>query len=303
MKKLFCIIVVLMICSNLLSQNISSLISDALERHIEMENDGINEVSKKIYVTPYLFQINKNILPKKTGNTKINWLISKRQILEFMKKREREKCKEDYYRNAYTINMDLENNNVVIYVQFRRPLGGIDGADSRIEYKYDTILNEYIFKKITYNKFREEDRIGLLKQNSIYNELFQKHFSLLQTKNKYNDTIDVIYYHDKFPFIYNPDIPQSVFNIPISIIDYFNFDYGYKMRYNKKYVLSIDMSFNEKGNILIYFRDIYCVGDMEYDYEKIFYPNRMLREESYSKFELKYNSVKQSYDIISHTFF
>ncbi|MCH3923832.1 MAG: hypothetical protein LKE30_02800 [Bacteroidales bacterium] len=199
--------------------------------------------------------------------------------------------------------MDLENNNVVIYVQFRRPLGGIDGADSRIEYKYDTILNEYIFKKITYNKFREEDRIGLLKQNSIYNELFQKHFSLLQTKNKYNDTIDVIYYHDKFPFIYNPDIPQSVFNIPISIIDYFNFDYGYKMRYNKKYVLSIDMSFNEKGNILIYFRDIYCVGDMEYDYEKIFYPNRMLREESYSKFELKYNSVKKSYDIISHTFF
>jgi hypothetical protein len=65
MKKLFCIIVVLMIYSNLLSQNISSLISDALERHIEMENDGINEVSKKIYVTPFLFQINKNILPKK----------------------------------------------------------------------------------------------------------------------------------------------------------------------------------------------------------------------------------------------
>lgn len=54
-----------MIYSNLLSQNISSLISDALERHIEMENDGINEVSKKIYVTPFLFQINKNILPKK----------------------------------------------------------------------------------------------------------------------------------------------------------------------------------------------------------------------------------------------
>ncbi|MFA7082225.1 MAG: hypothetical protein WC135_06385 [Bacteroidales bacterium] len=304
MKRIFCIIILFIGGFHLQSQNISNMISHSLDSHIHQvyeEKDSIIFSKKKIYVMPFLFYIDKNILPTTLKDSKIVWLTNKRQIRKIRKKK-----KDEIYRGFFSLNMSLEDNgNIVIYIQNQLKYY-IDGAKSRFEYKYYCDSNQYILikheyicdadYKIIYEKHVNDKSIS----SSIYKELLKKHLLSQQTKDKYNDTINIVYYDDKFAFKYTVDMPNSICKKPINKIYHYDFEDFYKTKYENKYLLSIDVSINKKGNVIVFLRDIYCNG--KFDYDKKIYPNDLIKEVSYSKFELKYNCKKNNFDIISHEY-
>lgn len=304
MKRIFCIIILFIGGFNLQSQNISNMITNSLASHIHSvyENkDSIIFKQKKVYVMPFLFSIDKNILPTTLRNSEIVWLTNKRQIRKI-----RDKKKDEIYRGFFSLNMSLEDNgNIVIYIQDQLKYY-IDGAKSRFEYKYYCDSNQYILIKHEYMcdadyKIIDEKHVNdKLRSSSIYKELFQKHLLSQQTKDKYNDTINIVYYDDKFAFKYIADMPKSICKMAINKIFHYDFEDSYETKYKNKYLLSIDVSINKKGNVIVFFRDIYCNG--KFDYDKKIYPNDLIKEVSYSKFELKYNCEKDNFDIISHEY-
>ena len=304
MKRIFCIIVLLIGGLNLQSQNISDMITNSLITHIHQvyeERDSIIFSKKKIYVMPFLFYIDKNILPTTLKDSKIVWLTNKKQIRKI-----RMKSRDEKYRGFYSLNMSLEDNgNIIIYVQNQLKYY-IDGAKSRFEYKYYCDSNKYslikyeYFCDADYKTIYKKDVIDKFKSNSIYEELFQKHIFSQQVKDKYKDTINLVYYYDKFLFKYSIALPENIHNIPINKVSRIEFKELYKTKYQNKYLLSIDVSMNKKGNLIVYFRDIYCNG--KFDNDKNEYPNDLIKEDGYSKFELKYNCEKDNFDIISHEY-
>lgn len=304
MKKIICIIVLLVIGFNMQSQNISKMIERSLDSHIKMvyeDSDSIVFKKKKLYIMPFLFNIDKDILPIHLRASKLISLTKEREI-----RKVRNKKRSDKYRGFFSLNMGLENNgNLVVYIQEQLKYY-IDGVCSRFEYRYCCDSNYYLLVKQEYHCDKEFETIyeknveDKLISSGLYTELFDKHFLSQQTKDKYSDTVNIVHYDDKFYFKYSSEMPKYISSMPVNILYHNEIEDFYDTKYKDKYLLSIDVSINKKGNVLVYLRDIYCNG--EWDYIGKTYANSILKEYSYSEFELEYNCDKNRFDIIAEDY-
>ncbi len=268
MKKQLLFLALLM-CLNIeypIAQNTSlnDVITDAVESYICFRDKFDNDIEAKWgrppinnekysvrYVLPELIGAQKLRFPanSKDGKLRLVWATSQSKAKRLICKR-----RNSYYKWYYMVSLSIEDGELVVYVMtgYHGKVG--ETLQGRFSYGIkDGIFllhtTDYIWLDVE-RTYHNSD-VGKIIDPQTEGEMFSVFFEDAHTIETFSDTIDVLQSITKWRKCCMPE-KRGVFYTYQSLLSDTMFS-----TWTKPF-LSIDYTFNQQGDVLVYFRTIYC---------------------------------------------
>lgn len=226
---------------------------DSIDNDFEMSwgRPPLVRAFRRRYVLPELIGV-KNIqfAPNtKTDNISLVWIKSPLRVKKLLSKWRSKK-----YQGYYLTSLNIENGEIVIYVmtgcqgktgetlQGRFSYGIKDG-----ELELHTIEYQWTETQTTYHNPNVEKIVSL----QAYEEMFTIFFNDSTTIETFSDTIDILRSVTQWKDVHFPEKNDVHYT-------YRSFVSEKEFSNRRKPFLAVNYSFNQQGDILVYFRTIFC---------------------------------------------
>lgn len=245
------------------TSNLQGIIRESVESYIKYRDSVDIEIDKRLglqttdrnnwkrYVLPELIGADNLFFSCnfESDGVPLVWVTKKRDVKRLLKKK-----RSDDYSWYYRVSINIEDDEFVVYVMtgFQRKVG--ETLQGRFSYglkdgslSLHTVDYQWTDIKQTYNNPNIgkvmashilEDMISLWKEDSI-------------TRKTFSDTVDVLQSITNWRDSYLPEMSATSFT-------YLTFLSTRILSTRVNPFLSIDCTFNQQGELLVYFRTIYC---------------------------------------------
>lgn len=226
---------------------------DSIDNDLELKwgRPPLDRTFRRRYVLPELIGV-KNIQftpSSKTDNYSLVWAKSSLRTKGLLLKG-RSKNYQGYYQTSFNI----ENGEIVVYV-----MTGLQGKTGETlhgrfsyglkdgDFELHTIEYQWTDTQVTYNNPNVEKVVS----QQTYEEMFTVFFGDSITIKTFSDTVDVLRSVTQWKDVNFPEVNDVHYT-------YRSFVAEHMFLNRRKPFLAVNYTFNQQGDILVYFRTIFC---------------------------------------------